>query len=83
MLSTSVLEYELTISCRAFNSGSRPGMLRTWVFVGLFGIVFSMDPCRNNCRTSVEFPVVSSTKLKVLNVPWFSPVKLDIFTYVE
>jgi len=56
-----------------------PGIDRTWVAVGLFGIVCSRVPCRNNCRTSVESPVVSSTRLKVLNVPWFSPVKLDIF----
>ena len=54
-------------------------MDRTWVFVGLFGIVFSILPVRNNCRTSVESPVVSSIRLKVLNTPLFRPVKLDIF----
>ena len=53
-------------------------MDRTWVFVGLLGIVCSMDPRRNNCLTSVDSPVVSSVRLKVLNVPWLSPVRLDI-----
>ena len=54
-------------------------MDRTWVFVGLFGIVFSILPVRNNCRTSVESPVVLSIRLKELNTPLFRPVKLDIF----
>ena len=56
-----------------------PGIDRTWVAVGLVGIVCSRVPCRNNCRTSVASPVVLSIRLKELNTPLFRPVKLDIF----